>query len=73
MAKVLVEVLDAVVDGNKKGAQIEIDANSADSLIRVGYVKRVEKPVVKDAPKAEPKTEPKATKKSKPKQKSTKE
>jgi len=41
MAKVKVEVLDAVVDGHKKGAQIDIEEKSANYLEKIGYVKKV--------------------------------
>lgn len=42
MAKVKVEVMDAVVDGNASGSTIEIDERSADRLVALGYVKYVE-------------------------------
>lgn len=42
MANVKVKVLDAVVDGHKKGEVIEVDAKSADALVANGYVKLVE-------------------------------
>lgn len=41
MAKVKVEVLDAVVDGHKKGEQIMVDERSAKMLEENYYVKRV--------------------------------
>ena len=43
MAKVKVEVLDAVVDGYTKGEQIEVEAKSAEALEKIGYVKKVVK------------------------------
>lgn len=43
MAKVKVEVLDAVVDGKTKGAQLEIEKKSADHLSKIGYVKQTKK------------------------------
>jgi len=43
LAKVKVEVLDAVVDGHTTGEQIEIDERSAAYLEKIGYVKRVGK------------------------------
>jgi hypothetical protein len=58
MAKVKVEVLDAVVDGKGKGAKLEIDKRSADYLASINYVKIVE------ADKPKPKTKkPKQLKK----------
>jgi len=50
MAKVKVEVLDAVVDGKKKGTKLEIDEHSADHLVSIDYVRRI-----KDEPKLKPK------------------
>lgn len=41
MAKVRVEVLDAVVDGKGKGAKLEIDERSALYLESIDYVKIV--------------------------------
>ena len=43
MAKVKVRVLDAVVDGHKKGEVISIDEKSAAYLESIRYVKRVGK------------------------------
>ena len=41
MAKVKVEVLNAVVDGKGEGEVISIEEKSADHLELIGYVKRV--------------------------------
>lgn len=41
MAKKKVRVLNAIVDGHGKGKEIEVDAKSADMLIRNGYVELV--------------------------------
>ena len=38
MAKVKVRVLDAVVDGKGKGAELEIDAKQAEHLANIKYV-----------------------------------
>lgn len=38
MAKVKVKVLNAVVDGHKKGAVISIEEKSAIHLEKIGYV-----------------------------------
>lgn len=51
MAKVKVEVLDAVVDGKGKGEQIQVEERSAKRLERIGYVRILE---------VEEKTQPKA-------------
>lgn len=42
MAKVKVEVLDAVVDGKGKGSQLSVEEKTADYLESIRYVKRVE-------------------------------
>ena len=39
MAKVKVEVLNAIVDGARRGDQITIDSRSAAHLETIGYVK----------------------------------
>lgn len=49
MAKIKVEVLGAVVDGNASGSTIEIDARSAKSLEANGYVR-----ILEDKPKSAP-------------------
>lgn len=67
MAKVTVEVLDAVVDGKRKGEKVEIDERSAKAFESLGYVKILPKPIKKDEDK--PKETPKA--KAKPKKKAT--
>lgn len=41
MAKTKIEVLDAVIDGHVKGEQLEVDAKSAEHLIKIGYAKEV--------------------------------
>jgi hypothetical protein len=53
---VLIEVLDAIIDGKGKGEQLEVDEKSAQHLIGIGYAKAVE---VKEAPKPKLKTAPK--------------
>jgi hypothetical protein len=53
MAKVKIEVLDAVIDGRVKGEQLEVDEKSAKHLIGIGYAKKVEV-VAEEKPK--PKT-----------------
>lgn len=50
MAKLKVEVLDAIVDGKQKGEQLEIDQKAAEHLAGIGYVK-----ILKTVPAAEPK------------------
>jgi hypothetical protein len=58
MAKVIIEVLDAVIDGRVKGEQLEVGEKSAKHLVEIGYAKRVE--VKQVEPEAKPK--PKAKK-----------
>lgn len=41
MAKTKIEVLDAVIDGHVKGEQLEVEAKSAEQLIKIGYAKEV--------------------------------
>ena len=41
MAKVKIEVLDAVVDGQPKGSQFEIEQADADFLESIGYVRKI--------------------------------
>ena len=48
MAKVKIEVLNAVIDGHTKGEQLDVDTKSAKHLIAIGYAKEVEE---KPAPK----------------------
>lgn len=50
MAKKKVRVLDAVVDGKVKDDELEVDAKTADMLVRNGYAE-----LVKEAKKEEPK------------------
>lgn len=50
MAKVTVEVLDAIVDGKKKGEKLELDQKQAKQLEAIRYVK-----IVKDEPKKQAK------------------
>jgi hypothetical protein len=52
MAKIKIEVLNAVIDGKQKGEQFEVDDKSAKHLIAINYAKKVEanaedKPAVK--------------------------
>jgi hypothetical protein len=48
MAKVKIEVLDAVIDGRVKGEQLEVGEKSAKHLVEIGYAKVAE-------PEAKPK------------------
>ncbi|MFD2924174.1 hypothetical protein [Halobacillus naozhouensis] len=43
MAKVKVEVLDAIVDGNTKGEQLSVEERSAKYLESIGYVEIIDK------------------------------
>jgi hypothetical protein len=52
MAKVKIEVLDAVIDGRVKGEQLDVGEKSAKHLIEIGYAKKVEVKVVEPKPKA---------------------
>lgn len=60
MAKVRVEVLDAVVDGKGKGAKLEIDERSALYLESIDYVK-----IVKDEEGTKSKSKSKSKKSKK--------
>lgn len=51
MAKKKVKVLNAIVDGKGKGSVVEVDAKSAEMLIRNGYAEEVKEK--KQAPKKE--------------------
>lgn len=65
MAKVNVEVVSGVVDGNKKGAKLSIEEKSAKSLEAKGFVKIAAKPKAKPQPakkESAPKKQTKATK-----------
>lgn len=54
MAKVKIEVTNAVIDGHKHGEQLEVSKADADKFIAIGYAKEVaEEP--KAAPKAKAK------------------
>ena len=53
MAKVKVEVLDAIVGGKKKGEQLELEQSQAEYLQRIGYVKVLDEPKEKPQPKNE--------------------
>jgi len=44
--RISIEVLDAVVDGQIKGAVFEVEAKTAEYLAAIGYVK-----IVEEAPK----------------------
>lgn len=61
MAKVTIEVLDAVVDGKGKGEKLSVEEASAKHLESVGYAKVV-KAETKTAPKAKPKAKSTAKK-----------
>lgn len=52
MAKKKVKVLNAVVDGHTRGDVFEVDAKSAEMLVKNGYVEYVSEPK-KEAPKKE--------------------
>lgn len=54
MAKVKVEVLDAIVGNKKKGEQLELEQSQAEYLQRIGYVKVLDEPK-----RAEEKSQPK--------------
>lgn len=41
MAKVTIEVLDAVVDGKGKGEKLSVEEASANYLVKIGYAKKV--------------------------------
>lgn len=53
-SNVKIEVLDAIVDGQGKGAVIEVEAKTAQHLANIGYVRVIEE---KKAEKAEDKPE----------------
>lgn len=55
MAKQKVKVLDAVVDGKRKGEVLEVDSKTADMLVKNGYVELVKEEKKKEAPKKEAK------------------
>jgi hypothetical protein len=61
MAKVKIEVLNAVIDGKQKGEQLEVNEKSAKHLITINYAKKVEE---KQADKAEAKPKQPAKKKN---------
>lgn len=65
MAKTKVEVLNAIVDGARRGETITIDSRSATHLESIGYVKIIgeEKEVQEAKAKAEEQTEEKPKKK----------
>ena len=65
MAKTKVEVLNAIVDGARRGETITIDSRSAAHLERIGYVKNLgEETAGREAKKkAEERTEEKPKKK----------
>lgn len=58
MAKQKVKVLNAVVDGKGQGETLEVDAKTAEMLVRNGYVE-----LVKEEKKPAPKKEDKEDKK----------
>jgi hypothetical protein len=66
LSKVTVKVLGAYVDGHGPGSEVSIDERTAEHLVKIGYVKRVE---AKVQPKSDDKPKkPKQTKsKAKPK------
>lgn len=51
MAKKKVKVLDAVVDGKKRGSVLEVDSKTADMLLKNGYVELVKEEKKKEEPK----------------------
>ncbi|WP_433943613.1 hypothetical protein [Paenibacillus sp. SN-8-1] len=55
---VKIEVLDAIVDGQGKGAVFAVEAESAQYLAKIGYVRIVDE---KGAEDSEPKAPAKAT------------
>jgi len=75
MANVKVRVLNAVVNGNREGSEISIDAKSAKHLASIGYVELIaeeSKPVAK-AESAPTNAEKPAEKPTQSKRKSTKD
>lgn len=54
MAKVKIEVLDAVIDGNRKGEQLEVSEKSAKHLIAIGYAKEVTEVKIEEPKKEKP-------------------
>ncbi len=57
MKTVKIEVLDAVIDGKRKGEQLDVQEKAAETLVKMGYAKLVEQP--KEDPKPEaPKKKP---------------
>lgn len=62
MAKVKIEVLDAVVSGQPKGSQFELDEKDADHLASIGYVKKLGKVEEPKKATAKPKEPAKASK-----------
>lgn len=51
MAKKKVKVLDAVVDGKKRGSILEVDSKTADMLLKNGYVEIVKEEKKREEPK----------------------
>lgn len=51
MAKKKVKVLDAVVDGKKRGSILEVDSKTADMLLKNGYVELVKEEKKREEPK----------------------
>jgi len=60
MAKVIIEVLDAVIDGKRKGEQLEVSEKDAQYFESIKYAKIVGE--AKSEVKAETKSAPKAKK-----------
>lgn len=67
MANLKVEVLDAIVDGQGKGAVLEVEAKTAQHLASIGYVRVVDE--TKAETKAEDKTPDEDAKPAKSKRK----
>lgn len=55
MAKVKIEVLNAVIDGRKKGEQLEVSEQDAKKLVAIGYAKEVTEAKAESKPKAKAK------------------
>lgn len=51
MNKLKIEVLDAVVDGQGKGAVFEVEAKAAQHLANIGYVRIIEEKAAEKAEK----------------------
>lgn len=55
MAKVKIEVLNAVIDGHRTGEQLEVSEADARKLVAIGYAKEVVEAKAEPKPKAKAK------------------